>query len=195
MTPAVAETQSISYSNLPAAPRAMVSPAVVTIAAWALPGLGYVLLGQRSRGLTIMVTVLVMYFAGLLIADIRVVDVPGFDKNGYAERIDARGARTEPGSLAYDRGTWMMASTSILTEVIAKPWYVGQFLVGPINILASLFSLHEAKLNLPMSHARIAEIGTLYSAVAGMLNLLAIIDSASRASAAEDDQKGGATAA
>jgi hypothetical protein len=34
----------------------------------------------------------------------------------------------------------------------------------------------------PKSHARLAEIGTLYTAVAGMLNLLAIIDSSYRAS-------------
>ncbi|MND00706.1 hypothetical protein D3C83_194180 [compost metagenome] len=32
-----------------------------------------------------------------------------------------------------------------------------------------------------MPHARLAEIGTLYTAIAGMLNLLVIIDAAGRA--------------
>jgi hypothetical protein len=36
-----------------------------------------------------------------------------------------------------------------------------------------------------LSHARVNEIGTLYTAVAGMLNLLAIIDSAYRSARQE----------
>jgi hypothetical protein len=88
----------------------------------------------------------------------------------------------------------MMLGTGALTEVVAKPWYVGQFLVGPINLISSLVSLREASVNVPMSHARIAEIGTLYTAVAGMLNLLAIIDSASRASDTAGEEAGGDSA-
>ena len=187
-TPGAASASSGPHYASPTTPITpkSVSPTLVALAGWAVPGLGYVLLGQRSRGLTIMITILAMYLAGLLIAGIRVVDVPGFDKNGFEEKVDARGVRAELGSLAYEHGTWMMLSSSVITEIVAKPWYVGQFLVGPLNLIASLFSLHEASLNVPMSHARIAEIGTLYSAVAGMLNLLAIIDSANRASAIED---------
>ena len=46
----------------------------------------------------------------------------------------------------------------------------------------------------PKTHSRIAEIGTLYTAIAGMLNLLAIIDSASRASALSRATDAGASA-
>ena len=38
-----------------------------------------------------------------------------------------------------------------------------------------------------LSHARVNEIAVLYTAVAGMLNLLVIIDSAARASRDPDD--------
>ncbi len=62
--------------------------------------------------------------------------------------------------------------------VTQKPWFIGQILAGPISI-ASAYIAHNA--NIPLSHGRANEIGTLYTAIAGMLNLLAIIDSAYRA--------------
>ena len=68
-------------------------------------------------------------------------------------------------------------------------WFVGQILAGPICLLGAHVSLDIAQPANPGStqsrvaktHARIAEIGTLYTAIAGMLNLLAIIDSSYRA--------------
>ena len=76
-------------------------------------------------------------------------------------------------------------------EIANKPWFVGQILAGPICLAAARVSTtaahtpivtpHGSEPGLPRSHARIGEIGTLYTAVAGMLNLLAIIDSAYRA--------------
>ena len=75
-----------------------------------------------------------------------------------------------------------------------KPWFVGQILCGPIALAASAVSIHAARptaaavaasdspvQTVAISHARSWEIGTLYTAVAGMLNLLAMIDSAFRA--------------
>jgi hypothetical protein len=81
-----------------------------------------------------------------------------------------------------------------VSELGDKPWYVGQLLCGPITLFASAISIHAAhplppqpgmsstKMEKwPSSHSRSWEIGTLYTAVAGMLNLLVIIDSAYRA--------------
>jgi hypothetical protein len=91
--------------------------------------------------------------------------------------------------------------TGFTGELSDKPWFVGQVLCGPISLIAATISVHEARpiatatpadssavdsmgnpltapqQHVPMSHARSWEIGTLYTAVAGMLNLLAIIDS------------------
>jgi hypothetical protein len=71
---------------------------------------------------------------------------------------------------------------------------VCQILCGPIAVAASSISIHAARptaqaaaasdtpvQTVAISHARSWEIGTLYTAVAGMLNLLAIIDAAFRA--------------
>jgi hypothetical protein len=160
----------------------MAMPAVVAVTGWLVPGMGYVLLGERVRGFVIMATVVAMYISGLLIAGIRVIDVPGYDKNGFEDRIDASGRRVERSTDSdYLNGQWALLSGDFVSEIAAKPWYVGQIFAGPINLLASVVSVYEATANLPMTHARLQEIGTLYTAIAGMLNLLAILDSSSRA--------------
>ena len=68
--------------------------------------------------------------------------------------------------------------TSPANAVSQKPWFVGQILAGPITLSASSIGHDNAYF---ASHSRVNEIGTLYTAVAGMLNLLAIIDAAYRA--------------
>ena len=67
---------------------------------------------------------------------------------------------------------------SPVNAVSQKPWFVGQILAGPITLIASSIGHDEGYF---ASHSRVNEIGTLYTAVAGMLNLLAIIDAAYRA--------------
>lgn len=123
--------------------------------AWLVPGSGYWMIGQRTRGVTIGITVVILFILGILIAGVRCVEAP--DMSG-------------PGGF--------------VSRVLQKPWFLGQALTGPIG-LGSAYASDVASRS-PMyknvqSKSRIAEIGTLYTAVAGMLNLLAIIDSAHRA--------------
>jgi hypothetical protein len=64
-------------------------------------------------------------------------------------------------------------------------------MTGPISLAAAAWSVYEArpdpnsdnptKPRAPQSHVRINEIGSLYLSVAGLLNLMAIIDSSYRA--------------
>jgi len=68
--------------------------------------------------------------------------------------------------------------SSPVNAVSQKPWFVGQILAGPITLISSSIGKGTEYY---VSHARLNEIGTLYTAVAGMLNLLAIIDAAYRA--------------
>lgn len=65
---------------------------------------------------------------------------------------------------------------SAVRQVLEKPWYIGQFLTGAIGLICARIGPSQ-----PPSHSRVNDIGTLYTAVAGMLNLLATIDSAYRA--------------
>lgn len=152
-------------------------PGMVGLAQWALPGLGYWILGYRARGVTIGVTVLLIFVLGLLIGGVRVLEVPTYDHNG--QPLD----------------------TPWYQEVRAKPWSVAQIMVGPVGIAAGALSVYASRPDSAAtsdagpsgyttskagargseSHARTNEIAVLYTAVAGMLNLLAIIDSTYRA--------------
>jgi hypothetical protein len=158
----------------------------VALAAWVLPGLGYWIIGHRARGLTIGVTVLLLFVLGVLIAGVRVIDVPGFNDQGQRLMLDTSGNAVPTG---LDRpGEWAMKKRPFY-EVANKPWFVAQALMGPVTLISANLSLRAAEPQNPgsiypkvsKSHARLWEIGTLYTAIAGMLNLLAIIDSSYRA--------------
>jgi hypothetical protein len=71
-----------------------------------------------------------------------------------------------------------------LAEIANKPWYICQIMAGPVSLISSKLSIEAG--SGPKVKARLGEIGTLYTAVAGMLNLLAIIDAAHRASATQE---------
>ena len=60
---------------------------------------------------------------------------------------------------------------SRVASVLQKPWYIGQFLSGAIGLFCGWIGPAQ-----PASHGRVSDIGTLYTAVAGMLNLMAMID-------------------
>ncbi len=186
------------------------SPALVGIAAWAVPGLGYILLREWTRGIVIGVAVILLFLMGILIGGIRIMDPPGWGEYGYKtylvqsydpsikgykiEHIDPQTEKSEADPT--NGGDSKLIGWSMIAQPVAelgdKPWFVGQILCGPITFATGDISIHEARASIDAngnitpgvaaSHARSWEIGTLYTAVAGMLNLLAIIDSVNRAS-------------
>jgi hypothetical protein len=109
-----------------------------------------------------------------------VLEVPGYDSSGrqITVRVDSA---PDP--------KWIML-TSPLTEIRNKPWFVPQALAGPITIGSAAWSVWAAqpdpndpgKSRGAQAHARVNEIGSLYLSIAGLLNLMAIIDAAHRAS-------------
>ena len=135
---------------------------IVAVVGWLIPGAGYLLLGQLARGLTIGFTILTLFVLGLLIGGIHVVDPPTF----------ATPAGGPPLTIRHK-----------VKVVLEKPWYIGQFLSGAIGLISGWVGPSQ-----PAPHARANEIGTLYTAVAGMLNLLAMIDSAHRAGTLDEDE-------
>jgi Family of unknown function (DUF6677) len=173
----------------------MPPPPLVVLVGWLLPGAGYWLIGQRSRGAVVGITILLLFLFGLLIGGIRVVDSAFIEsEKEHAERIDREqndANRNPP-----------VSSPNLPTRVLQKPWFIGQFFAGPVALISDWIGTtweqkeprepenrdewrerNRKPLNAgsPFSHARVYEIGVLYTAVAGMLNLMAIIDSAYRA--------------
>jgi hypothetical protein len=151
----------------------------VAICAWLVPGAGYALLGEAGRALTVGITILLLFVLGLLIGGVRVLEVPGYDAVGKPVIAPA-----EQGG----GGHWIMA-VAPFTEIRNKPWSVPQVLTGPVSIAAAVWSVqasrpdpaNDNKPHADLSHSRVNEIGSLYLSVAGLLNLMAIIDAAYRA--------------
>ena len=162
-------------------------PPVVALASWLLPGLGYLLMGQRKRGFTVGVTILLLLVLGLLIGGVRVMEVPGYGEDGRRVMVDSDGRR-----LSYPRADALWAlQAAPMSELRDKPWSIPQVLTGPAALASMAWAVWSAnpengpggdpEAPAALSHSRVNEIGMLYTAVAGMLNLLAIIDAASRA--------------
>jgi hypothetical protein len=118
------------------------------LAAWLLPGLGHYLLGERRRGAILAASIGILWLAGFIIGGISV-----FDHQDRAEYIVAVGQVFMAPSIAVD---------AYLQREI-KPRYPGS-------------QRPEAPNGYEPSLGRVSEQGILYTALAGYLNLLAIID-------------------
>ena len=154
----------------------MPPPPLVALVGWLVPGGGYVMIGQRARGMVVGITILLIFVAGLLIGGIRVVD------SSFIESVQQRQER-ERGDADARRITKNYQPPNPIARVLQKPWFIGQALTGPVAIASNVVATRwGGEVGAPFSHARVYEIGVLYTAVAGMLNLMAMIDSAYRAS-------------
>lgn len=151
------EKQALAKSKTSS--RAAVQPGtwrpVEAMAAWIFPGLGHFLSGEKARGIVLAVTIMLLWTAGLLIGGPTVLD-----------RLEPPEANDPP-----------RRSISM--------WYFGQVLMAP----GMLFEMGQSRLRggqrqlVPEMHepfepsfGRTFEQGQLYTALAGLLNLLAIID-------------------
>lgn len=162
-------------------------PPLVALAGWVLPGLGYWLLGQRTRALIIGITILWLWVSGLAIGGVRILEVPKYNNQGQYIPARTKVAVAAPrGSVQQTR--YRFEGSTLLQEVGRKPWSIAQIMTGPVAIVsggASVWGAREdpstGESRFPVPHSRMWEIPVLYTAVAGMLNLIAIIDSAYRA--------------
>lgn len=162
-------------------------PPLVALAGWIIPGAGYWLIGQRTRGLIVCGAIIALYLLGLLISGVRVIEVPGYDQNGDEIRL-YRGQRISSNDSKYASGGWALANGGFMSEVAGKPWFVAQVLAGPLSVGSAALSVTLARQGVDRPHAPLETIGTLYTAIAGMLNLMVLIDSAYRAGIPREGQ-------
>ncbi len=119
---------------------------VAPILAWLIPGLGHWSLGYRQRAIFIGIGILSMYICGLLIGSVNVIN------------------KTD--------GFW---------------WYCGQTMIGPATPAINAWRASHKYPDDPAdssnattyaspSFAKVNEVGTLYTTLAGMLNLMMILD-------------------
>lgn len=194
------------YSNPPMAdprqhpdrPAALASPPIVAVAGWLVPGAGYWLIGERVRAVTVGVSIVILFGLGILIGGVRAIQVPGYGENGrklYLAKESRREdsatvqvAREAPQGDDSERAWVVQDPRALLRDVGNKPWSICQVLAGPVAVAGGAWSVSASRPDEQsgqaagvLSHSRINEIGVLYTAVAGMLNLMVIIDAAARA--------------
>ena len=169
-------------------PHPVPSAPIVAVAGWLLPGAGYWLIGQRARGTTIGVCILSLFVLGLLVGGVRVIEVPGYvTETGQRQMVRVPVADPRHPRQVDLIDVWSLRAAP-LNEVRSKPWSLPQLMAGPIAIAAGAWSVIGAEPDAalggrPMAaltHARLNEIGSLYVSVAGLLNLMVIIDAAHR---------------
>lgn len=119
---------------------------IAGILAWVVPGLGHFYLGERKRGIILLVTISLTFWAGVAIG-------------GVGATVNRREQ---------------------------KLWFMAQFLTGGQSLIALRMSnreMAESKVgnSVVLSHWLSSEVGRHYSGVAGLLNLLVILDAIGRA--------------
>lgn len=135
-------------------PEPVFSPQAAVLA-WLWPGLGHISLGERKRGLYIMIGVLFLYFCGTLIGGLDTVDRRSDRLWFYAQAVC--------GPLAF--------GTDWMTQKYVK--------LVPANELNARFQqgdLDAIKTTRRTSLGKVNEIGTLFCALAGLMNLIVILD-------------------
>ena len=143
--------------RVPPPPRRGVAAAVAAAAAgWLLPGLGDPVTGHVARGLILAVTLTSLWLAGLAIGGLSVVD-----------------RQNDP--------AWFLGQALIAPSLLADR-YRGRLVAEHHAAHREVTTRHAGRLlprfNPPFEPAfgRARELGTLYTSLAGLLNLLAMLD-------------------
>jgi hypothetical protein len=121
---------------------------IIGLLAWLVPGAGHYALNERRRAVVIGVMIILTFLVGLYVGSIGVIDPIG-----------------------------------------AKPWYAAQIMNSPVVLLlgshvASLqhradkeqTEFGQAKISAYRVFGRPNEIGQIYTSIAGLLNLLCIVN-------------------
>lgn len=130
---------------------------VAGILAWLWPGLGHISLRQRKRGLLVMFGVLFLFVSGVLIGGVDVVDRKEDRLWFWAQALC--------GPIAF--------AADFANQNLLKTGHVGEILV-PGHRDRNGVMIPPASDKKSLGHVN--EIGTLYAALAGLMNLVAILD-------------------
>ncbi len=126
------------------------------LAGWLLPGLGQMILGHKKRGVILFLAVYGLFFSGLMVGGIDVID----PLQGRLWFIGQCFVGPPAPALGYTHVEWLRG------EVDGKPVY----------IIPDPPEEGQAPPKFTKSVGRVHELGQLYCTMAGMLNLLVILD-------------------
>ena len=133
------------------------------VLAWILPGLGHASLGDRRRGLFVGGGVLGLFLGGLLIGGLDVVD----RREDHLWFLAQAGAC--PVAWVADYANASLVASGRFGEMLEAPHPDPMAPRGTVVEVSSLKSLAHPN-----------EMGTLFAAMAGLMNVVAVLDAMSR---------------
>lgn len=143
--------------------------------AWAFPGLGHWWIGERRRALLAGGGVLGLFLAGLLIGGLDCVD----------QREDG------PWFLAQAWNGPIAFAADLANERLLKTGRIGELLPSPAPATSPGAPPNVTQVSTLKGIGVVNDVGTLYIALGGLMNLVVMLDAASRARrvAEEDDDE------
>ncbi|MCC5828976.1 MAG: hypothetical protein JJU36_05965 [Phycisphaeraceae bacterium] len=134
------------------------------VATWVLPGAGHWLLGHRVRGSVLLASIMGLWLLGLLVGGISVID--------HLKPLDEewRMGRDRP---TRARSFWYYGQSLVAPSLVVHRFHMAR--QAPEQPLAPEEAIDEPRMVMP-SFAHGYELGQLFTAIAGILNLLAMID-------------------
>lgn len=127
------------------APAAIRLP-LIAVLAWVIPGAGHLAIGQRSRGVILLITIALTFWTGVAVGGVKNTVNP------------------------HERTLWFLGQVCAgVHPFLAMAW--GGRTEVPEDALRSDY----------IAYGQSEEIAVVYTAIAGMLNLLVILDALGRA--------------
>ena len=135
-----------------------------TILAWVLPGLGYLALGQKRRGVLVMAGILGMFITGLAVGGVDCVDSDEDWPWFFPQSMN--------GPIAY--------AVDAVNQRVVKTGRVGELLPAPPTIDPATGRPTPPTVTSLKGIGAANEFGTLLIALGGLVNLIAILDTSRR---------------
>ena len=132
---------------------------LAAVCAWLIPGLGHGIVGEKTRGGLIFLGIGFLWLCGLFIGGVDSVDRTS-DKLWFV-------AQAGSGPIAF--------VVNGLNDRFIKSGKVGELIDAP-----AMRGQKSSKISTSMGIARANEYGILFTALAGLMNVIAILDAATR---------------
>jgi len=167
-------------------------PLVAGVLAWLWPGAGHIYQGRYAKGMLFMVCILGAFLFGLFLGEGKVVYASWKKQDRRWQYICQAGVglpampalvqryRVNSGSQPFFVTGYRNADSESLMEVLESAPLPGQFVVAEAPMTPPLVSPDDRQQDqLAKWHQELGinfEMGTLYTVIAGLLNVLAIYD-------------------
>ncbi len=151
---------------------------LAALLAWLVPGLGHFYQGRTGKGVLYAVCILGLYFVGMVLGDWQVVLWRWINPLRDAENFRF--------SYLCQFFVGLPALLALIQETLHYydiPPILGGFMSVPLNL-----EQQDAFNSLSSKLAKLPEIGSVYTMMAGLLNILAIYDALEGPAQAEEDQ-------